>query len=116
MDMVQRSVSLQEKTGNIVNMPESEPITNEELLELDVDILVPAALEELSREERVENKGKASGEGQRSDDAGPMSSLQGRCHVDSGHSGKFWGVSTAISNGFRIFSTSTGAPRRLTRG
>ncbi len=27
------------KTDNIVNMPESEPITNEELLELDVDIL-----------------------------------------------------------------------------
>ncbi len=29
------------KTGNVLNLPGSEPITNEELLELDVDILVP---------------------------------------------------------------------------
>jgi glutamate dehydrogenase len=35
------------KTGQIVNMPGTEPITNEELLELDVDILVPAALEDV---------------------------------------------------------------------
>ncbi|HEY5620719.1 MAG TPA: Glu/Leu/Phe/Val dehydrogenase, partial [Candidatus Bathyarchaeia archaeon] len=31
------------KTGSIINLPEAENITNEELLELDVDILVPAA-------------------------------------------------------------------------
>ena len=41
------------KTGNIVNMPESEPITNEELLELDVDILVPAALEDVITEKNA---------------------------------------------------------------
>jgi len=35
------------KTGNVLNLPGSEPITNEELLELDVDILVPAALEDV---------------------------------------------------------------------
>lgn len=33
------------KTGSVVDYPNAEPITNEKLLELDVDILVPAALE-----------------------------------------------------------------------
>ncbi|MDF1558437.1 MAG: Glu/Leu/Phe/Val dehydrogenase [ANME-2 cluster archaeon] len=33
------------KTGSVINFPDSESITNEELLELDVDILIPAALE-----------------------------------------------------------------------
>jgi len=33
------------QTGSVINFPGSEPITNEDLLELDVDILVPAALE-----------------------------------------------------------------------
>jgi glutamate dehydrogenase (NAD(P)+) len=33
------------KTGSVVNFPGSKPISNEELLELKVDILVPAALE-----------------------------------------------------------------------
>lgn len=33
------------KTGSVINFPGSELITNEDLLELDVDILVPAALE-----------------------------------------------------------------------
>jgi glutamate dehydrogenase len=36
-----------QKTGNFLNFPGSQPITNEELLELDVDILVPAALEDV---------------------------------------------------------------------
>ncbi len=34
-----------EKTGSVVGFPESESISNEELLELDVDLLIPAALE-----------------------------------------------------------------------
>ena len=33
------------KTKSILNFPGSEPITNEELLELNVDVLVPAAIE-----------------------------------------------------------------------
>lgn len=33
------------KTGSVINFPGAESITNKELLELDVDILVPAALE-----------------------------------------------------------------------
>lgn len=35
------------KTGSVVDFKGSEKITNEELLELDVDILIPAALEEV---------------------------------------------------------------------
>jgi glutamate dehydrogenase/leucine dehydrogenase len=34
-----------EKTGSVVDFPGSKKISNEELLELDVDILIPAALE-----------------------------------------------------------------------
>ncbi|MCG7850733.1 MAG: Glu/Leu/Phe/Val dehydrogenase [ANME-2 cluster archaeon] len=33
------------KTGSVVNFPGSTPIYNEDLLELDVDVLIPAALE-----------------------------------------------------------------------
>jgi len=41
------------KTGNVLSLPGSEPITNEELLELDVDILVPAALEDVITDENA---------------------------------------------------------------
>ena len=41
------------KTGSIINLPEAENITNEELLELDVDILVPAALEDVITEKNA---------------------------------------------------------------
>jgi glutamate dehydrogenase (NAD(P)+) len=34
-----------EKTGSVMGFPGADPITNEELLELEVDVLVPAALE-----------------------------------------------------------------------
>jgi glutamate dehydrogenase (NAD(P)+) len=34
-----------DETGTCVGLPDTEPISNEELLELDVDVLVPAALE-----------------------------------------------------------------------
>ncbi len=33
------------KTGSVINFPDTRPISNEALLELDVDILIPAALE-----------------------------------------------------------------------
>lgn len=35
------------KNGSVINYPGSQPVTNEELLELDVDILIPAALEDV---------------------------------------------------------------------
>ncbi len=41
------------KTGSIMNLPGGENITNEELLELDVDILVPAALEDVITEKNA---------------------------------------------------------------
>jgi len=37
---------IKEETGSVVNYDEAKKITNEELLELEVDILVPAALED----------------------------------------------------------------------
>ncbi|RJP19488.1 MAG: Glu/Leu/Phe/Val dehydrogenase [Candidatus Omnitrophota bacterium] len=37
-------------TGSVVGLPNTEPITNEELLELKVDILIPAALENVITE------------------------------------------------------------------
>jgi len=40
-------------TGTCVGLPNSEPISNEELLELDVDVLVPAALENVITEENA---------------------------------------------------------------
>ncbi len=38
------------ETGSVINFPGAENITNEELLELDVDVLIPAALEEVITE------------------------------------------------------------------
>ncbi|MBE0522847.1 MAG: Glu/Leu/Phe/Val dehydrogenase [Methanosarcinales archaeon] len=43
------------KTGSVINFPDSEPITNEELLELDVDILIPAALENIITDKNAQN-------------------------------------------------------------
>jgi len=42
-----------DETGTCVGLPDSEPISNEELLELDVDVLVPAALENVITEENA---------------------------------------------------------------
>ncbi len=42
-------------TGSVVGLPETESITNEELLELDVDILIPAALENVITETNAAN-------------------------------------------------------------
>jgi len=41
------------KTGSVVGFPGAESITNEELLELEVDVLVPAALESVIREDNA---------------------------------------------------------------
>jgi glutamate dehydrogenase (NAD(P)+) len=43
------------QTGSVINCPGSEPISNSELLELDVDILFPAALENVITEKNAEN-------------------------------------------------------------
>jgi len=43
------------KTGSVINLPNAEPISNDELLELDVDILIPAALESVITEENATN-------------------------------------------------------------
>lgn len=42
-----------EKTGSVVGFPGTNPISNEELLELDVDLLVPAALENVITSENA---------------------------------------------------------------
>ncbi|HZY47211.1 MAG TPA: Glu/Leu/Phe/Val dehydrogenase [Candidatus Bathyarchaeia archaeon] len=41
------------KNPSVITLPETEKITNEELLELDVDILVPAALEDVITEKNA---------------------------------------------------------------
>ena len=43
------------KTGSVVDFPNSEPISNEDLLELDVDVLIPAALENVITDENASN-------------------------------------------------------------
>ncbi len=43
------------KTGSVINFPDTKAISNEELLELDVDILIPAALENVITEKNATN-------------------------------------------------------------
>lgn len=43
------------KTGSVINLQDAERISNKELLELDVDILIPAALESVITEENAPN-------------------------------------------------------------
>ena len=51
------------RTSSVVMFPESEPISNEDLLELDVDILVPAALENvITKDNATRIKAKISAE------------------------------------------------------
>jgi len=48
------------KTGSVINFPGTKNISNEELLKLDVDILVPAAIEEVINKDNVNDiKAKA---------------------------------------------------------
>jgi glutamate dehydrogenase (NAD(P)+) len=44
-----------EKTGSVVGFPGAKSITNEELLELDVEVLIPAALESVILEANAPN-------------------------------------------------------------
>jgi glutamate dehydrogenase/leucine dehydrogenase len=56
-------LAYKEKTGSVVNFPGSKNITNEELLELDVEILLPSALEGVITASNVKNiKAKIIGE------------------------------------------------------
>jgi len=41
------------RTGSVAGLPGTDPVTNEELLELDVDILIPAALENVVTEKNA---------------------------------------------------------------
>jgi glutamate dehydrogenase (NAD(P)+) len=44
-----------QKTGSVVNFPNSTPISNEDLLELEVDLLIPAALEGVITDKNASN-------------------------------------------------------------
>ncbi len=57
-------LAFKEKTGTVVGFPGSKKITNEEILELDVDILAPCALEGvITSENAVQIRAKIVGEG-----------------------------------------------------
>jgi len=43
------------KTGSVINFPNSKPVSNEDLLEFEVDIVIPAALENVITEENAPN-------------------------------------------------------------
>ena len=43
------------KTGSVVDFPNSDPISNKDLLELDLDVLIPAALENVITDENASN-------------------------------------------------------------
>ena len=43
------------KTGSVINFPNTESISNEEILEVEADILIPAALENVITEENAPN-------------------------------------------------------------
>ncbi|MFO8010912.1 MAG: Glu/Leu/Phe/Val dehydrogenase [Dehalococcoidia bacterium] len=43
------------KTGSVTNLPDAQGISNEELLELDVDVLIPCALENVITEKNARN-------------------------------------------------------------
>ncbi|MBN1417377.1 MAG: Glu/Leu/Phe/Val dehydrogenase [Planctomycetes bacterium] len=49
-----KTMQVKEKTGSVVNFPKARRITNKAILELDVDILVPAALENVIRANNAE--------------------------------------------------------------
>ncbi len=52
------------KTGSVVGFPGSKPVSNEEILELKVDVLLPCALENvLTKDNAGKVKAKISGEG-----------------------------------------------------
>jgi len=50
---VRSVLKYKESTGSVVGYPKTRTITNEELLEMDVDVLMPAALENVITEENA---------------------------------------------------------------
>ncbi len=59
-----KAMQHKEKTGSVVGLPGTEPVSNEELLELNVDVLVPAALEgAIRRDNAPQVKAKIVAEG-----------------------------------------------------
>ncbi|MEA1985259.1 MAG: Glu/Leu/Phe/Val dehydrogenase [Euryarchaeota archaeon] len=48
------AINHKSETGSVIGLAGTEPISNEDLLELDVDVLVPAALEHVITEENVD--------------------------------------------------------------
>ncbi|MDO9097851.1 MAG: glutamate dehydrogenase, partial [Candidatus Methanoperedens sp.] len=52
---VEAVIKHKEKTGSVVKFPNSKPISNEELLEMNVDLLIPAALENVITGENASN-------------------------------------------------------------
>ncbi|WFO75262.1 Glu/Leu/Phe/Val dehydrogenase [Desulfurococcaceae archaeon MEX13E-LK6-19] len=62
---VEKLFEIKDKTGSVINYPDVErKISNEELLELDVDILIPAAIENVITEKNADRiKAKVISEG-----------------------------------------------------
>jgi len=59
----QKVLDHKKKTGSVINFPGSQKISNQDILELECDILVPAALENVITSENAENiKAKIVGE------------------------------------------------------
>jgi glutamate dehydrogenase/leucine dehydrogenase len=57
-------IAHKKKTGSVVGFPGTKPVSNEEILELKVDVLLPCALENvLTKENAGRVKAKMSGEG-----------------------------------------------------
>ncbi len=57
-------IAHKKKTGSVVGFPGTKPISNEEVLEMDVDVLLPCALENvITKENAGRIKAKISGEG-----------------------------------------------------
>jgi glutamate dehydrogenase (NAD(P)+) len=51
---IDRAVAHVAQAGSVVDLPDTEPITNADLLELDVDVLIPAALGEVITGDNVD--------------------------------------------------------------
>ncbi len=52
---INRVIEVKRKTGSVVNYEGAKKISNEELLELEADLLVPAAIENVINEKNVDN-------------------------------------------------------------